>query len=105
MQYKVILSYTSEGGYEVSAPLMPHWRISAQTRAEGIAKARKAIVDFISRSEVISVEIPTVQASGQANDVPWEWFGSGQDDPSWAQLFDAIEENRDATRFADSATE
>lgn len=105
MQYKVILSYNSEGSYEVSAPLIPHWRASVQTRDEGIAKARKAIADFIRRSEVVSVEVSTVQASDPVNDVPWEWFGSGQGDPSWDELFDEIEQNRNATRIADSVME
>ena len=96
MQYKVILSHTAEGGYEVSAPLIPHWRISAQTRDEGIAKARKAIVEFMNRSEVVSIEISATEANGRENDVPWEWFGIGVDDPSWDALFEAIEESRNS---------
>lgn len=95
MQYKIILSHTVGGGYEVSAPIIPHWRVSAQTRDEGIAKACKAIVDFMNRSELVSIEISATEANGREQDVPWEWFGIGVDDPSWDALFEEIEQNRD----------
>lgn len=98
MQYKVILSHKAEGGYEVSAPFIPHWRVWVQTRDEGIAKARKAIADFINRSEIISIDVPMEGTDDGVNNIPWEWFGSGQQDPSWGQIFDEIEEARDATR-------
>lgn len=101
MQYTVILSHKPGGGFHVSAPLLPQWTIEVKTRAEGIAKARKAIADFMNHSEVLSIDVPDAQSNGQFHDVPWEWFGVGKADPSWDTLFDEIEQKRNETRDAD----
>lgn len=99
MQYTVILSRKPDGGFHVSAPLLPQWTTEVRTRDEGIAKARKAIAEFMNDSEVLSVDVPAAQPNGPLHDVPWEWFGIGKTDPSWNGLFDEIEQKRDATRI------
>lgn len=101
MQYTVILSRKPDGGFHVSAPLLPQWTVEVQTRDEGIAKARKAIADFMNYSEVLSVDVPIAQPNGHAHEVPWEWFGISKADPSWDALFDEIEHKRDETREMD----
>jgi hypothetical protein len=101
MQYTVILSRKSDGGFYVSAPLLPQWTIEVKTRDEGIAKARKAIADFMNDSEVLSVDVPAPQPNGRFHNIPWEWFGIGKNDPSWDELFDEIEQRREATRETD----
>lgn len=101
MQHTVILSRKPEGGFHVSAPLLPQWTIEVKTRDEGIAKARKAIADFMNYSEVLSVDVPIPHATEPVHDFPWEWFGIGKDDPSWDALFDEIERKRDETREMD----
>ena len=101
MQYTVILSHKPDGGFHVSAPLLPQWTIEVRTRDEGIAKARKAIADFMNHSEVLSIDVPATQPNGQFHDVPWEWFGVSKADPSWDTLFDEIEQKRSETRDVD----
>ncbi|MEZ4737765.1 MAG: hypothetical protein R3E79_62615, partial [Caldilineaceae bacterium] len=46
------------------------------------------------------MEMTAVQVDEKLQDGPWPWFGIGKDDPSWDQLFDDIEQRREATRGA-----
>jgi hypothetical protein len=65
----------------------------------GIHLARAAIVDIIRRSEVVHLDIPQ-QPTSLRDDVPWEWFGNAQEDPTWGPLFEVIEQQREETRKA-----
>ena len=101
MQHTVILSRKPDGGFHVSAPVLPQWAIEVRSRDEGLAKARKAIADFMNYSEVVSIDVPAAQTDDQLPDFPWEWFGIAQDDPSWDEFFEEIEQKREATRELD----
>jgi predicted RNase H-like HicB family nuclease len=109
MQYTVILSHKPDGGFHVSAPVLPHWAVEVRTRDEGIIKAQKAIAEFMNHSEILSIDVPSTQPNGQSikqstgqfRDIPWEWFGIGKNDSSWDTLFDEIEQKRDETRGTD----
>ena len=105
MQYTVILSHKPDGGFHVSAPVLPHWAVEVRTRDEGITKAQKAIAEFMNHSEILSVDVPSAQPNGrsigQLHDIPWEWFGIGKNDSSWDTLFDEIEQKRDKVRGMD----
>jgi predicted RNase H-like HicB family nuclease len=102
MQYTLILTETTEGGIQVTIPALPGCRVEAATRDDAIRLAREAIAQLVSRSEVVQVEMaaqPRATPSPQA--IPWAWFGTTREDPTWEALFDAIEQSREATRDAE----
>ena len=101
MQYTVILTQKPEGGIRVSIPALPDCTVEAHNRDEALDLARKAIMEIVSRSEIVHLDIPQQPMTGPTrNDVPWEWFGATHDDATWDVLFDEIELHREATRKA-----
>ena len=102
MQYTLILTETAEGGIQVTIPALPACRVEAATRDDAIRLAREAITQLMSRSEVVQVEIPAQpRAAVSPRETPWAWFGNAREDPTWAALFDEIEQSREATRDAE----
>ena len=102
MQYTLILTETAEGGIQVTIPALPACRVEAATRDDAIRLAREAIAQVVRRSEVVQVEIPAQpRATTSPQEPPWAWFGTAGEDPTWAALFDEIEESREATRDAE----
>jgi hypothetical protein len=55
-------------------------------------------------SEECYFAVPTIQTIDRLTEVPWIWFGIAEQDSSWEQLFDEIEEARDATRQLESVS-
>jgi predicted RNase H-like HicB family nuclease len=101
MQYTVILTEKPEGGIRVSIPALPDCTVEAHSRDEALYLARQAIMEIISRSEIVHLDIPQQPMAGSTrDDVPWERFGAAQDDVTWGVLFDEIEQHREATRKA-----
>src|SRR5215813_1033133 len=83
-------------------PALPACRVEAATRDDAIRLAREAIAQLVRRSEVVQVEIPEQpRATASPQETPWAWFGTASEDPTWAALFEAIEESREATRDAE----
>jgi len=99
MRYTIILTEKSEGGIHVSVPALPDCAIEAGNRDEAISLAREAISKIVSRSEILSIDIPyQPKVAATRDDTPWEWFGKAEGDSSWDMLFDEIEQQRDSTR-------
>jgi predicted RNase H-like HicB family nuclease len=99
MQYTLIPTEKTEGGIQVTIPALPACTIEATTRDEAIQRAREAIAQLVSRSEIVRINIPQQpRATAQARGVPWEWFGEAKTDPTWDALFDDLEQRREATR-------
>ena len=99
MQYTIMLTPKPDGGMHVSIPALPACTVEAASRDEAIRLARAAIAQFVSRSEMVQVEVPLVfQNIPQLDEVPWQWFGWAKDDPTWDVLFEEIERQREATR-------
>ena len=102
MQYTLILTETAESGIQVTIPALPACRVEAATRDDAIRLAREAIAQLVRRSEVVQVDTPEQpRAAGVSHETPWAWFGTARADPTWATLFDEIDESREATRDAD----
>jgi hypothetical protein len=60
---------------------------------------REMMVETVSRSEIVHLDVlRQLRTTAQSKDVPWEWFGATQDDPTWDALFEDLERRRDATR-------
>jgi predicted RNase H-like HicB family nuclease len=99
MQYTLILTEKTEGGIQVTIPALPACRIEGATRDEAIQLAREAIVQLVSRSEIVQIDIPQQpRTTPHPHGVPWEWFGEAKADPMWDVLFDDLEQRREATR-------
>jgi predicted RNase H-like HicB family nuclease len=99
MKYTIILTEKPDGGIHVSIPALPDCSVEASNRDEAINLARQAIVETISRSEIVLLDVPQrPKAAPSGDEVPWEWFGKAKEDPTWDILFDEIEQRRDATR-------
>jgi predicted RNase H-like HicB family nuclease len=99
MQYTLILTENADGGIQVTIPALPACRVEAATRDDAIRLAREAIAQLVSRSEVVHVELPEQpRAAVSPRATPWAWFGAAREDPTWAALFDALEQDREATR-------
>lgn len=99
MQYTIILTEKPEGGIRVTIPALPSCLVDAANRDDAIRLAREAVMQFLSRSEMVQLDVPLpAQPLTKRQDVPWEWFGVAKDDPSWDTLFEEIEQHREATR-------
>ena len=96
MKYMIVLTEKSNGGIHVSIPALPDCHVEASTRDEAIALAREAIAETIRRSEIVHLDIEQQPKLVSHDAVPWEWFGAG--DPTWGELFEEIEKERNATR-------
>jgi predicted RNase H-like HicB family nuclease len=99
VHYTLILTETAEGGIQVTIPALPGCRVEAATRDDAIRLAWEAIVQLVSRSEVVQIEVPAQpRATPSLQEAPWAWFGKAREDPTWEALFDALEQDREATR-------
>jgi predicted RNase H-like HicB family nuclease len=99
MKYTIILTEKSDGGIRVSVPALPDCTIEAGNRDEAISLAREAISKIVSRSEILSIDVPyQPNVASTGDDTPWECFGKARDDASWDALFDEIEQHRESTR-------
>ncbi len=97
MNYTVILTEKADGSYYASVPALPDCRAKAETRVEALDSVRQTIVNFISRSEVVKLDVHVEPKSGALHqETPWEFFGGFQDDRTWGPLFDEIENYRNS---------
>jgi predicted RNase H-like HicB family nuclease len=102
MQYTLILTKKAEGGIQVTIPALPACIVEAATRDDAIRLAQEAIAQLVRQSEIVQIEIPEQpRATASLHETPWAWFGKGTEDPTWEALFDAIEQDREATRDAE----
>jgi predicted RNase H-like HicB family nuclease len=96
MKYTVILT-EDNGHFKATVAGLPDFDVLAKTRTEALSNVSKAISKLIARSEIIQLEVPTAPKTGSiSNDIPWEWFGAFKDDPTWGELFEDIERQRNA---------
>ncbi len=96
MKYTVILT-EDNGHFQAIAAGLPDFNVKAKTRGEALNTIREAISKLVGRSEILQLDVPTEPKSGNLrHDTPWEWFGAFKDDPTWGELFDEIERQRNA---------
>ena len=60
------------------------------------------IVSIVTHSELLNLSLHNDNGNTKVelSETPWEWFGSGQTDPTWTTLFDDIETERNAHMIA-----
>ncbi len=97
MKYTVILTEEADGSIHVTVPGLPDCTVEAKTRDEALNMIRETITTIISQSEIVQLDVPAEPRSRSLHrDTPWEWFGAFKDDPTWGELFDEIEHQRNS---------
>lgn len=103
MEYMVLLTRRGEitPFWRAAVPTLPDCVVEAPTRREAIERIRERIADIASHTEILRVEVPaTPKANGENSlsqpELLWPGFGMFRHDPTWDDLFELIEEERDA---------
>ena len=95
MKYTVLLTEKRDGSVMIAVPGLPDCTVEATTRDEALKRARESINRMMSRSEILQLDVGTEPDSKSRHfGTPWEWFGTFKDEPTWGQLFDEIERQR-----------
>ncbi len=98
MKYTIVLTEKPEGGIHVSVPAFPDCHLDAVTRDDAIRLASEALAAFVSRSEIVDIDIPQqLKTTHPPDTTPWEWFGAAQNDATWGLFFDEIEHRREVS--------
>ena len=90
MRYTVVLTEESDGNIHALVPGLPQCIAYAASRFEAINAIRKTVSEFVSRSEFVQIDV-IAEPKSLLHDTPWEWFGAFGDDPTWGELFEDIE--------------
>lgn len=104
MEYTTLLTHQPDSPWRAVVPGLPGCTAEAPSRAEVLVEIQKRIAEMASYTEVLQIEVPASPKStnGTASEKPihpskhWQWFGTFQDDAQWKELFEDIEEQRDA---------
>jgi predicted RNase H-like HicB family nuclease len=99
MEYTVIITRQPGMRWRATVPALPECVAEAATRDEVLVNIQEQIKTFISQSEVVRLQVPIVTTpeatAAEAVSTPWHWSGVFQDDPTWGDLFDELERQRD----------
>jgi predicted RNase H-like HicB family nuclease len=99
MKYTILITEESRGDFRAVVPGLPDCDVHATTRRDALEAVRDLITNFVRRSEVVQLDIAAEPKSGAiVLDTPWEFFGASQNDPTWATLFDRIEDERNTQK-------
>jgi hypothetical protein len=87
--------------WRAAVPTLPDCVVEAPTRREAIERIRERIADIASHTEILRVEVSaTPKANGDNGlsqpESQWPGFGLFRHDPTWDELFESIEEGRNA---------
>ena len=104
MEYTTLLTQQPNSLWRAVVPGLPDCVAEAPSRAEVLVKIQARIAETISYTEVLQIEVPASpkNTNGTASEgpthpsKPWQWFGTFQDDAQWKELFEDIEQQRDA---------
>jgi len=110
MQYTTVLTHQPGQPWRAVVPALPDCVAEAPTRAEVIEKITECVQDTIQYTEILQLQVQVAPRHGRAESmsnqvtestpelttVPMEFMGIFQDDPQWGQIFDEIEQRRDA---------
>jgi len=93
MKYTVLITKENSGNFRAVAANLPYCQVQANTRDQALSEIRDQISRLLSQTEMVQLEIPSTH-SPRLEEIPWQWFGAFQDDPTWAPLFEEIERQR-----------
>ncbi len=103
MEYTIVLTKKPTSRWRAVVPALPACEAEAETREEVIAQIKDEITQY--HIEVVKIEVPDAENSHRQNGHPVEiesnpllkWAGAFRNDPTWDEMFDEIERQRDAT--------
>ncbi len=107
MQYTVIVSERQEGQWQAIAPAFSNCTAEAPTREAVLKKIQENLSAITStlanpNAEVLQIEVPVNGSQNgyfkKSTEQDWPGFGMFKNDPWLNQIFDEIEQRRDATR-------
>lgn len=102
MEYTTLLTHQPDSLWRAVVPGLPDCVAEAPSRAEVLVKIQKRIAETVSYTEVLQIEVPASPkntngtSNGKPVAMPWQWFGTFQEDAQWKELFEDIEQQRDA---------
>ena len=109
MQYDVIITKKPDAPWRAVVREMPECTVEAATREEALARIKESIAESLQQGywEVVPVEVSLETDNNGDSLLPdsktfaekWPYFGAFRDDPTWGEMFDEIERQRDATRL------
>ena len=99
MEYVAYLTYQPDQRWQAVIPDLPDCVVNAETRAEALEQIKLRALSFVQQTEQVRIELsPADSLSGEetANlDLKALGYGAFKDDPTWGELFDEIERQRD----------
>lgn len=97
MKFAVLLQPQSDGSVRAIVPAIPRLFVPRSGRLEALEAARCALLDTITESELVQVDVP--EAVAKRN--PWlEDFGIFKDDPMWNEFVAEMSAARERDRAA-----
>lgn len=100
MQYQVLVENGNQNGFVASIIGMPDCRAEGRTEEEAIAGVTTALVNRLSQSRVVTIEVETPQQlraeeAADQSDNPWlKYAGIFADDPTFDDFLEKIAEYR-----------
>lgn len=94
MRYPIQIEQQN-GYYHAAVLTVPSLTKTATTRAEVLRLIRDALLDFVKRTEIVYVDIPTADAATPATDHWLATAGIFADDPTLMPMLDEIYAARD----------
>lgn len=89
MQYPVQIEQQN-GGYHASVLTVPTLTKTAPTKAEALRLIYDALLDYVKRTEIVYLDIPTAEAADSASDHWLATAGIFADDPTLLPMLDEI---------------
>jgi len=100
MEYTTLLTHQPGFPWRAVVPGLPDCVAEAATRTEVLVKIQERIVETVSYTEILQVDVPVSPKSANGHPIkqatPWQWFGTFRDDAQWGELFEDIDQQRDA---------
>lgn len=104
MEYTVVLTKKPNSHWHAIVPALPTCEAEADTREEVLAQIKDEITQY--HIEVVKIEVPEAEklyrSNGNLNETEEDpilkFAGIFRDDPTWDEMFDEIERQRDAHR-------
>lgn len=96
MQFQILIEHPNQNGFVASVIGVPDCVATASTEEEAIAGVRQALQAKLSRAKIVTIEVELPTA--QDEEKPWTTnAGAWQDDPTFDDLMQKIEEYRRET--------
>ncbi len=91
--YKILIEQTADGQSSATVLELPDCKVVAITPEEAMNQVQVRLTERLATAQIVSIEIPAPQSQN-----PWiEFAGIFKDDPDFAEIAQAIREERLST--------